>query len=867
MHNPPAIPEVGFHSLTVLSPTILELMLVTRPDDVGNLVEWDFVRGDKINSLPDITDFLIKADDKPLGVKRIGFKRRVLYAPIKQRDIRIGNYLYIELNDPTPDGSLVKVSSKGSQTWCQNKQFVTTMERHRFSPAIHVNQVGYLPSYPKKAIIGYYLGSVGELEITEELMFHIIDASSQKNVFTSTLVRRRETGFKLKEQPYQHVFEADFSEFANTGEYQLYMPMLGTSFPFFIDEGVAAAFTRTYALGMYHQRCGEDNSFPFTRFVHDACHINSVEIPTMKFEKVQKFLSGFTKKYSKNPRHTAPQLKNVNASLYPFNRTGELDASGGHHDAGDYSKYTTNVAELIHYLIFTVDAIEGISELDNLGLPESGDGISDFLQIAKWEADYLSKLQDDDGGFYFMVYPRDKKYESHDLPDSGVPQVVYPKTTAATAAAVAALAQVGSSPAFMQFYPSNAKRYLVQARKGMEFLERAIARYGHDGAYQKITHYGDQFMHDDEISWANAEMFLATGEEKYHQRLLESFNPNDRETMHWKWVRLYKAYGCIIRSYLFAEKSGRVPIGTLDDDYYKICELELITRANQLISWADDNSYGTSFPNQSKRFFNGSYYFPMESMFDLATAYNLPIFSGKQEKYTIPSKRKKDNLIVDLNQLHDRMIDIILQNMNFVAGTNPNNVTFVTGLGWKRQREIVHQYGQNDRRVMPPSGFPLGSVQETFPYSKIYQKELRELSYPPDNKKDGGFPFYDRWGDSFNVRTEFVTVKLARALATSAFLMTNTNLNIQPYKFQRASIIYSPARVVVGNEIKATLSSPGIDMDQARIVWEAKGEESLINREFTYTPNEPGYHWIEAEAQWTDGRRAFAKAEFTVKSK
>src|SRR5256886_3457186 len=53
--------------------------------------------------------------------------------------------------------------------------------------------------------------------------------------------------------------------------------------------------------------------------------------------------------------------------------------SGGHHDAGDYSKYTINSAALIHYLVFAVDAFEGVGELDNLGIPESGDGKSDLL--------------------------------------------------------------------------------------------------------------------------------------------------------------------------------------------------------------------------------------------------------------------------------------------------------------------------------------------------------------------------------------------------------------------------------------------------------------------------------------------------------
>ena len=92
---------------------------------------------------------------------------------------------------------------------------------------------------------------------------------------------------------------------------------------------------------------------------------------------------------------------------------GKIDVSKGHHDAGDYSKYTINTAGLIHYLMFAVDSFSGVAALDNLGIPESGDGISDLMQIAKWEADYIAKLQDADGGFYFLVYPRDREYESN----------------------------------------------------------------------------------------------------------------------------------------------------------------------------------------------------------------------------------------------------------------------------------------------------------------------------------------------------------------------------------------------------------------------------------------------------------------------
>jgi len=118
----------------------------------------------------------------------------------------------------------------------------------------------------------------------------------------------------------------------------------------------------------------------------------------------------------------------------------------------------------------------------DLGLPESGDGISDVLQEAKWEADYLAKLQDADGGFYFLVYPKTREYESNVLPDHGDAQVVWPKNTAATAAAVAALAQCAGSPEFKRHYPAVAAKYLQQAQLGWQFLTRAIARYGKAGS-------------------------------------------------------------------------------------------------------------------------------------------------------------------------------------------------------------------------------------------------------------------------------------------------------------------------------------------------------------------------------------------------
>jgi hypothetical protein len=836
--DPLALPVVGAHQLRLLSSSLLELTLITtKAPDPERPAQWDFVDANFKPQLPDSREFCVSVAGKEIPVQSVGFKRRVLYAPLRQRDLRIGNYLYLLLASPVAEGQRVEVSNPGATLWQTNVHFAANTAPLRWTPAIHANQVGYLPAMTKKAMVGYYLGSLGEMSVPVEAGFKLVEAGSGKEVFQGRLTRRQERGFNFP--TYQKVLEADFSECRTPGEFRLAVPGLGASFPFFIDEGVAAAFARTYALGLYHQRCGTDNVLPFTRFTHGPCHTAPAEVPTLQFTNAQYFLTEATADYTNNARHTAPQLKDTGASLYPFVRQGKIDVSGGHHDAGDYSKYTVNSAALIHHLVFAVDAFPGVGELDNLGVPESGDGKSDLLQEAKWEADFLAKLQDDDGGFYFLVYPRNRKYENDVLPDQGDPQIVWPKNTAATAAAVAALAQAASSSRFKKQFPDAAKLYLEKAKQGWDFLERALARHGKDGAYQKLTHYGDEFMHDDELAWAACEMFLATGRDAYHRKLTEWFNPADPRTSKWGWWRLYEGYGCATRSYAFAAKTGRIKREQLDPVYLRRCEDEVIKCAEDQLRWSGDSAYGTSFPTENKRFRNVGWYFSLDRAFDLATAYCLdhPAMKDPRPKY----------------------LEAILGNLNYEGGCNPVNVCYLTGLGWKRQREIVHHYAMNDRRVLPPSGLPIGNVQAGFGWLDHYKQELGALSFPPDGAPESPYPFYDRWGDSFNVNTEFVIVNQARGLATLAFLMARTGLKDQPWKSTAARIEIQTSHTTNRNAVYiARLNVTGLDLRQTRIVWEAEGEEPVMGPTATFANSNSAPRWIEAEARRPDGRRVFA---------
>lgn len=842
--NPLAMPPVGAHQLRMVSANLLELTLISTKQPDANVTTWNFIGANGKASLPGAGEFSVSVDGKIDAVKAVGFKRRVLYAPLKERDLRIGNYLYLQLSTPVADGQSVTVLNPNKKLWPGEMHFNGKADPLRWGPAIHVNEVGYEPALPKKAMVGFYAGSLGEVNIAET-SFKLVDAATGKEMFGGKLSRRADMGFPF--DCYKDVFEADFSSFKTPGEYRLQVPGLGASFPFFIDDGIAAAFARTYALGIYHQRCGTANELPFTRFVHDACHIAPAEVPTMspKFDFVNQTLAGYASEENKNPAQTAPPLKNVAASLYPFANKGPVDVRGGHHDAGDYSKYTENSAWFIHYLVFAADNFPGAGALDNLGLPESGDGKSDLLQEAKWEADFLAKMQDADGGFYFLVYPREREYEIDVLPDHGDPQIVYPKTTAVTAAAVAALAQCASSPKFKQQFPEAAALYLEKAKHGWAFLERALAKHGKEGAYQKITHYGDDSTDKDELAWAACELFLATGDQAFNDKLAEWLHPSDPETRMWGWWRMYACWGNAMRDYAFAARSGRIKREQLNANLLADCENEIIATANDQLQRSQQSAYGTSFPSETKVTRTAGWYFSGDAAFELAVACQLdfPKMNDPRSKY----------------------VDAILGNLNYEAGCNPVNVTYVTGLGWKRQRDIVDQYAENDRRVLPPSGIPLGNIQSGFGWIQIYGKELGVLSFPADSDEKAPYPIYDRWGDSFNLSQEFVIANQARGLAYLSWMMGRSAVRNQAWKAAAGQIASVPAIAQSGRKIEVTISAPGVDLSRARIVWEWSGHEPAFGKSFSFTPAHSGTQWIEAEAQLPDGRRVFAVTNFVAR--
>jgi hypothetical protein len=414
---------------------------------------------------------------------------------------------------------------------------------------------------------------------------------------------------------------------------------------------------------------------------------------------------------------------------------------------------------------------------------------------------------------------------------TGEQQVVFPKTTGATAASVAALAQMSSSPTFKKQFPDAAAKYLASAKRGWDFLQRAFAKYGRDGSYQKITHYGDEFMHDDEIAWAACELFLATGDHKFEKELTDHFNPHDPNTKRWTWWRMFESYGNAIRSYAFAARTKRIDAKQLDAKFLADCEEEIIAAGNDALKWSNENAYGTSFPSEYKRFHNAGWYFSLDRAFDLATAYQLDY--------------------PELNDPRPRLLEAMVSNMNYEGGCNPVNVCFLTGIGWKRQHQMVDHYANNQQRRLPPTGLAIGNVQDGFMYLDAYKKEPTTLTFPTDWDEKNPYPFYDRWTDAFNTSTEFVTVNLGRGLAVAAFLMTKTSAANQTWRS-------AEAKIETQKDGTAGLVVNGLDLKQARCVWESDAGDEVIQPASEPFHRSGSTQWIEAEAWWPDGRRVFA---------
>ncbi|MDR2728725.1 MAG: glycoside hydrolase family 9 protein, partial [Chitinispirillales bacterium] len=109
------------------------------------------------------------------------------------------------------------------------------------------------------------------------------------------------------------------------------------------------------------------------------------------------------------------------------NQSKFRDLSGGWYDAGDYNKYTKWTADYVAEMLLMYE--ENPSAFtDDFGIPESGNGVPDILDEAKWGLAWLLKMQNEDGSMLSV------QGLSHASPPSSVTGLSYYGPANATAA-------------------------------------------------------------------------------------------------------------------------------------------------------------------------------------------------------------------------------------------------------------------------------------------------------------------------------------------------------------------------------------------------------------------------------------------------
>ena len=330
-----------------------------------------------------------------------------------------------------------------------------------FAVGIRVNQVGYRPDAVKTAVFAD-ISADGET-------FTVVEARSGDVVFEgalSTAIDNPGAGETDR--------VADFSALTAPGSYRIVSEDGVRSPAFTIGEEVYDGLLRSAARMLYLQRCGvETDAGIADSFAHTACHTALATV---------------------------------------YGTEEKIDVAGGWHDAGDYGRYVVSGAKAAADLMLA-HALRG-DILDDIGIPESGDGLDDLLQEAKVELDWLLKMQAASGGVYHKVTCAN--FPAFIPPErENARLIVCPISNTATGDFAAVMAM--ASRLYVADWPEDAEAYLEAARRAWDYLALHGGEPGFRNPQGVVTGEYPDDDDSDERFWAAAELARATGEAVYRE--------------------------------------------------------------------------------------------------------------------------------------------------------------------------------------------------------------------------------------------------------------------------------------------------------------------------------------------------------------
>ena len=319
---------------------------------------------------------------------------------------------------------------------------------------VAVNQIGYKPADRKYVVV--------KSDSEEEKEFIICDAGTNETVYMGYLdAPKHDSG------SYLDVRQGEFTDFSTPGEYYI-VTEEGASYKFAINDAPFDDIYKDTVLMLYRQRCGMAiEGAAAGNADHGECHME--EAVVFDNESVKK------------------------------------DVTGGWHDAGDYGRYVVSGAEtvadlMLAYRDYNIDD-------DDLGIPESGNGIPDILDEARYELDWMLKMQDEEsGGVYHkvtgLVFPETVKPEEET-------ETMYLMPISATATADFAAVMAMASVIYKDIDPEFTEKAYAAAEKAWDYVKDIDDKRGFKNPKGVSTgEYPDGKIWDEKY-WAAAELYLA----------------------------------------------------------------------------------------------------------------------------------------------------------------------------------------------------------------------------------------------------------------------------------------------------------------------------------------------------------------------
>jgi hypothetical protein len=605
---------------------------------------------------------------------------------------KMHNELFLQFDKKLKNGksytlSIVNIKDLANNDFTTEQKFTFVFDDTKdINHSVKVNQVGYLPISPKLAYIGNFLGGAGPMECNPKT-FEIKSYDEHKTVYVDT------PDFKAYDPlSGEKVYECTFTNFTTPGKYYLYVPEIGRSYNFKIDSTVYDSVFFTTARALYYQRCGTALVEPFSdpRFKHAACHLTDGIIHSSCKE----------------------------ASTYNNEPIGsEMHMPGGIHDAGDYGRYIPSASTLLYDIFISYEMFPSKYYDNELNIPESGNGVPDILDQAKWEIDWFKEMQAPDGGVYFKVNTSDWPST---LPEfDKAPLYLAQKTTFSTAMYSAIMSMAYRN--FKNFWPEYADTCLARAIRAHNFLERHKTADPVGGFNENPEGIGGGTLGDpegdlDERAWASAELYKITGEKKYDSLFAIYWAAHPP---YWGWNTFQQHQ----HNASIAYATTKFPVDSTIIKAY--LQGLLITVDFGLIPQNNSNVYQNAFRSDVLGWIGWG-------AFAQSSRYS---YTFLQAYYFFGDKK---------------YLDYAKINLNSQLGANPQDMSYITGVGSRYPMDPLHNQSRFDTIKEPIPGLSLYGPNSHLSFANPYDAVAQGTSYlyPDGSQEDKPYPILRRFYDN-----------------------------------------------------------------------------------------------------------------------